>query len=142
MGRLRVAVLQAGFSDAAAEAVAAGPDATGVVDTLLGALVTQRCALVVDDTHHAAPDASALLERIASHLVGDQRLVVLARKLPQGGSACDGPSTSPQPGRPVIEEDQSSMSESRKRIPPVAAWASPPASSPAAGDASAAHAVA
>jgi RNA polymerase sigma-70 factor (ECF subfamily) len=37
---------------------------------------------------------------------------------------------------------QSSMSERRKRIPPVAAWASPPASSPASGDASAAHAVA
>jgi hypothetical protein len=37
---------------------------------------------------------------------------------------------------------QSSMSDRRKRIPPVAAWASPPASSPVAGDASAAHAVA
>ncbi len=42
----------------------------------------------------------------------------------------------------VIGEDQSSMSERRKRIPPVAAWASPPASSPASGDPSAAHAIA
>ena len=35
----------------------------------------------------------------------------------------------------VIGEDQSSMSERRKRIPPVAACTSPPANSPAAGDA-------
>ncbi len=84
VGRLRAAVLQAGFSDAAAAAVAAGADATGAVDALLDALAQERCALVVDDAQRAAPDAAALLERIASHVAADQRLVVLARKLPQG----------------------------------------------------------
>ncbi len=84
VGRLRAAVLQAGFSDAAAAAVAAGADATGAVDALLGALAKEPCALVVDDAQHAAPDAAALLERIAAHVSGDQRLIVLARKLPQG----------------------------------------------------------
>jgi DNA-binding SARP family transcriptional activator/tetratricopeptide (TPR) repeat protein len=84
VARLRAAVQQAGFSDAAAAAVAAGPDATGAVDALLSTLAKERCAIVLDDAQHAAPDAAALLERIASHLAGDQSLVVLARKLPQG----------------------------------------------------------
>jgi DNA-binding SARP family transcriptional activator/ATP/maltotriose-dependent transcriptional regulator MalT len=84
VGRLRSAVLQAGFSDAAAAAMAAGADATGAVDALLTALANERCALVVDDAQHAAPDAAALLERMASHMTGDQRLIVLARKLPHG----------------------------------------------------------
>ncbi|HTW06420.1 MAG TPA: BTAD domain-containing putative transcriptional regulator [Acidimicrobiales bacterium] len=84
VGRLRAAVQRAGFSDAAAAAVAAGTDTTGAVDALLAALATERCALVVDDAQHAAPDAAALLERIAAHAAADQRLVVLARKLPQG----------------------------------------------------------
>ena len=84
VGRLRAAVLQAGFSDAAAAAVAAGTDATGAVDALLGALARERCAVVVDDAHYAAPDAAALLERIASHIGGDLWLIVSARKLPQG----------------------------------------------------------
>jgi DNA-binding SARP family transcriptional activator len=84
VGRLRAAVLQAGFPDAAATAVATGSDATAAVDALLGALAQERCALVVDDAQHAAPDAAALLERVASHLLGDQRLIVLARKLPHG----------------------------------------------------------
>jgi hypothetical protein len=66
VGRLRAAVLQAGFSDAAAAAVATGADATEAVDALLGALAQERCALVVDDAQHAAPDAAVLLERIAS----------------------------------------------------------------------------
>jgi DNA-binding SARP family transcriptional activator len=84
VGRLRAAVLQAGFSDAAAAAVAAGADPTGAVDALLSALGNERCALIVDDAQHAAPGAAALLERVASHLSGDQRLIVLARRLPPG----------------------------------------------------------
>ena len=84
VGRLRAAVLQAGFSDAAAAAVAAGADPTGAVDALLSALAKERCALIVDDAQHAAPGAAALLERVASHLSGDQRLIVLARRLPPG----------------------------------------------------------
>lgn len=84
VGRLRAAVLQAGFSDAAAAAVSAGADAAGAVDALIGALAKERCALLIDDAHHAGPDAAGLLERLASHVVNDQRLIVLARKLPHG----------------------------------------------------------
>ena len=81
--------------------------------------------------------------------VGSSELTeFLERRGGRRGTGCPGPRRRPgrqvesRPRGPVIGEDQSSMSERRKRIPPVAAWASPPASSPASGDPSAAHAVA
>ena len=82
--RLRAAAHYAGFTDAAAEATASGGDATGAVDALLNALSKERCAFIFDDAHNAAPGAGELMARIASRLEGDQRLVVLARKLPVG----------------------------------------------------------
>ena len=82
--RLRAAVAQAGFSAAAATIAAAGEDAAGAVNALLGALAAERCAIVVDDAHHAGREAGALISRLAQQLHGDQRLVVLARRLPEG----------------------------------------------------------
>jgi DNA-binding SARP family transcriptional activator len=82
--RLRAAVAQAGFSAAAATMAAAGEDAAGAVDALLGALAAERCAIVVDDAHHAGREAAALIARLARQLQGDQRLIVLARRLPEG----------------------------------------------------------
>jgi DNA-binding SARP family transcriptional activator/tetratricopeptide (TPR) repeat protein len=84
VSRLRAAVLRAGFSDAAAAATDAGEDPTGAVDAMLSALRGESCAFVLDDAHHARPDAAALIERLATRLQGEQRLVVLARHLPPG----------------------------------------------------------
>lgn len=81
--RLRAAAAQSGFTDAAG-AASAGSDATATADAIVNALAKERCTFVVDDAHHAAPDAAALIERIASRLEGEQHLVVLARELPTG----------------------------------------------------------
>jgi DNA-binding SARP family transcriptional activator/ATP/maltotriose-dependent transcriptional regulator MalT len=81
--RLRAAVLHAGFSDAAWAASTEG-DATGTADAIVNALAHERCTFVFDDVHNAAPDAGALIERIAARLEGDQHLVALARELPTG----------------------------------------------------------
>ncbi|HTX01970.1 MAG TPA: hypothetical protein VMD59_24515, partial [Acidimicrobiales bacterium] len=82
--RLRTAALQAGFSEAAATAAECEDDATAAVDSLLAALADERCAFVIDDSHNARKDAGALIEHLATHLRGEQRLVVLARRLPEG----------------------------------------------------------
>jgi F420-dependent oxidoreductase-like protein len=84
--RLRAAALHAGFTDAAAAAAVSGPgdDAFGAVDTLVRALAGEPCAFVIDDAHHARPDAGALIDHIASRLEAEHRLVVLARHLPRG----------------------------------------------------------
>ena len=49
-------------------------DATGAVDALIRALADEPCAFVIDDAHHAAPDAGALIDHIATRLEGEQRL--------------------------------------------------------------------
>ncbi|HTX00544.1 MAG TPA: BTAD domain-containing putative transcriptional regulator [Acidimicrobiales bacterium] len=81
--RLRAAVMQAGFTDAAL-AAESGSDATVTCDAVVSALAKERCTFVIDDAHHAAPDAAALIEHLASRLEGEQHLVVLARELPRG----------------------------------------------------------
>ncbi len=80
--RLHTAVQRAGFTDAATAAPATDP--VGMVDGLLDALAGESCAVVIDDAHNAAADAAALLEHLAGRVAGRQRLVVLARQLPQG----------------------------------------------------------
>ena len=82
--RLRAAVARAGFIEAADAAADAGEDHVGAVDAMLGALAGERAAIVVDDAHHADPGAAVLIDHIAAGLVGEQRLVVLARQLPEG----------------------------------------------------------
>ncbi len=82
--RLRAAVAAAGFSDAAAAMASAGDDPVGVVDAMVLAIRDEVCAIVIDDAHHARPDAGALIDRIAARLGGEQRLVVLGRRLPPG----------------------------------------------------------
>jgi ATP/maltotriose-dependent transcriptional regulator MalT len=91
--RLRAAALHAGFTDAAAAAAVSGPgdDAFGAVDTLVRALAGEPCAFVIDDAHHARPDAGALIDHIASRLEAEHRLVVLARQLPQGRRTSTSP---------------------------------------------------
>jgi hypothetical protein len=51
--RLRAAVSDAGFREAAAAAAQAGEDPAGGVDGLPASLTAQRCAFIVDDAHHA-----------------------------------------------------------------------------------------
>ena len=82
--RLRAAVAQAGFSAAAATMAAAGEDPAGAVDALLGALAAEHCTFIVDDAHHAGRETGRLIERLAGQLLADQRLIVLARRLPEG----------------------------------------------------------
>jgi DNA-binding SARP family transcriptional activator len=83
-GRLRGAVAAAGLSDAAGAMAAAGDDPPGAVDAMLAALRGESVAIAIDDAHNAARDAAGLIERIADQLVQPQRLVVLARRLPDG----------------------------------------------------------
>jgi DNA-binding SARP family transcriptional activator/ATP/maltotriose-dependent transcriptional regulator MalT len=82
--RLRAAVAQAGFTDAAVAMASAADDPPGVVDAMLVALRGERCAFVIDDAHNAMRDAGLIVDRIAARLEGGQRLVVLARQLPPG----------------------------------------------------------
>lgn len=82
--RLRAAVQRAGFVDAAAAMTAVGDDPPGSVDAMLAALANESCAVVVDDAHCATRDAGLLIDRIASRMSGQQRLLVLARHLPPG----------------------------------------------------------
>ena len=83
-------MLQAGFTDAAGAAPAGnagtGDDAFGAVDAVVRGLAGEPCAFVIDDAHHARPDAGELIDHIASRLEAGQRLVVLARRLPQGAA--------------------------------------------------------
>ncbi len=82
--RLRAAVARAGFTDAREAMSAAGADPAGAVDAMLDALREESCAIMIDDAHHAARDAGQLIERIAARVALPQRLVVLARGLPEG----------------------------------------------------------
>lgn len=82
--RLRTALERAGFSEAAAAGAVAGGDAAGALDAMLAELSGEPCVFLVDDAHHATPQAAALLERLAASLGDEQRLVVLARRLPDG----------------------------------------------------------
>ena len=84
VARLRAAIAAAGFSQAAEDAATAPEDLVGAVDVMLGSLGGEPCAFVVDDAHHADRDAGLLLDRMAAGLAGDQRLVVLGRRLPPG----------------------------------------------------------
>ncbi len=80
--RLHRAVQRAGFTDAASSA--STPDPIGMVDALVDALAGESCAFLIDDAHNADVDAAGLIEYLAGHLAGQQRLVVLARQLPEG----------------------------------------------------------
>jgi DNA-binding SARP family transcriptional activator len=82
--RLRVAVLRAGYTDAARAAAEAGEDASAAVDGILHALARERCLFIVDDVHQALADAGALIARMASQLQADGHLLVLGRRLPDG----------------------------------------------------------
>jgi ATP/maltotriose-dependent transcriptional regulator MalT len=82
--RLRAAVSRAGFLDAAAAMAAAGADPAGAVDAMVDGLAREACAIVIDDAHHAGRDAGALIDRVATLVAPPQRLVVLARRLPEG----------------------------------------------------------
>jgi DNA-binding SARP family transcriptional activator/ATP/maltotriose-dependent transcriptional regulator MalT len=81
--RLYQAARQSGFTDAAG-AAEGKRDPVEVLDTLVDSLAAEHCTFVVDDAHHAEPDAGELIDHLARSLVGDQRLVVLARRLPPG----------------------------------------------------------
>ena len=81
--RLHEAVVRAGFTDAAA-AAENKVEPTPVVDTVASALAHERCTFVFDDAHNALPDAGQLIDYLATRLEGGQRLVVLARQLPEG----------------------------------------------------------
>jgi DNA-binding SARP family transcriptional activator/tetratricopeptide (TPR) repeat protein len=84
IARLRSGIARAGFPAAAAAMASAGDDSPGMLDAALAALAAERCAFVVDDAHHAERDAATLLDWLAHRLRGEQRLVVLARRLPPG----------------------------------------------------------
>jgi len=90
--RLRAAVAKAGFSEAAA-AMATADDPQATVDTALASLAGEQCAFVIDDAHYADRDAAHLIEHLASRIDGDQRLLVLARRLPDGAERLRRPST-------------------------------------------------
>ena len=44
---------------------------------MISALVDEPCVFIIDDAHNAASDAGALIDHIATQLVGEQRLLVL-----------------------------------------------------------------
>ena len=81
--RFHQAARRAGFTDAAA-AAEGKQDPVELVDTLVALLAAENCTFVVDDAHHVEPDAGELIDHLATSLEGDQRLVVLARRLPRG----------------------------------------------------------
>lgn len=82
--RLRAAVSRAGFLDAAASMTAAGADPVGAVDAMVAGTAGEACAIVIDDAHNATREAGRLIDRIASLVTPPQRLLVLARQLPEG----------------------------------------------------------
>lgn len=82
--RLHESVVRAGFTDAAAR-TGSRVDPGQVVDALVEGLAGEACTFVVDDAHFAGSDAGRLIDHLADRLEGgDQRLVVLARRLPEG----------------------------------------------------------
>jgi DNA-binding SARP family transcriptional activator len=82
--RLRAAVVAAGFPRAADDSASAPDDPNGALDLIVEALKDEPCAFVIDDVHHADRDAGLLIDRLAAGLLGDQRLIVLGRRLPPG----------------------------------------------------------
>jgi DNA-binding SARP family transcriptional activator len=86
VARLHAAVVRAGFADAAAAMAGAGADPVGAVDAMVAGLEGEACAIVVDDAHHAGRGAAGLIDRMASRISPPQRLVVLARRLPDGAA--------------------------------------------------------
>ncbi len=84
VSRLLAAVAEAGFTSAAEEAGGDLEDPVGAIDAVLRALRDESCAFVVDDAHFATREVAVLIDRMASHVDGEQRLVVLARRLPEG----------------------------------------------------------
>lgn len=83
--RLRDAAHRAGFTDAAA-ALKSLDDPATALDTLMAALADERCVFVIDDAHHASVETGRLIDRMAIRIEPDQRLVVLARRLPAGAA--------------------------------------------------------
>ena len=81
--RLHDAVRRAGFSEAAA-AADAKQDPAAVLDAMVAVLAHESCTFVIDDAHNVEPDAGQLIYHLATLLDGDQRLIVLARQLPEG----------------------------------------------------------
>ncbi|HTT91654.1 MAG TPA: BTAD domain-containing putative transcriptional regulator [Acidimicrobiales bacterium] len=81
--RLQQAARRAGFTEAAA-AAEGKQDQVDLVDTLVASLAEENCTFIVDDAHNVDPDAGRLIDHLANALQGDQRLVVLARRLPPG----------------------------------------------------------
>jgi DNA-binding SARP family transcriptional activator/ATP/maltotriose-dependent transcriptional regulator MalT len=84
VARLRSALARAGFTTAAGDMAAAGDDPVDAVDAAIAAVAGERCALVVDDAHVLRRDGAELLSRMAGQIEPDVRLVVLARRLPDG----------------------------------------------------------
>jgi DNA-binding SARP family transcriptional activator len=82
--RLRSGIAQAGFQGAAAAMNAAEDDLHGMIEAALDALESESCAFTIDDVHHAERETAELIDWIAHRLRGDQRLLVLARRLPAG----------------------------------------------------------
>ena len=82
-GRLLQAVRRAGFTEAAS-AAEGKQDPVDLLGTLVGSLVMENCAFVIDDAHNTEPDAGELIYHLVNLLDRDQRLIVLARRLPAG----------------------------------------------------------
>ena len=82
-GRLLQAVRRAGFTEAAS-AAEGKQDPVDLLGTLVGSLVMENCAFVIDDAHNAEPGAGELIYHLVNLLDRDQRLIVLARRLPAG----------------------------------------------------------
>lgn len=83
VARLRAAAARAGYTEAAAF-VEGSADPSEAVERLLAALDKERCAFVIDDAHNAEADAGRLIDHLAGQVAKEQRLVVLARRLPRG----------------------------------------------------------
>ena len=94
---LVVAVRDAGLSDLAAPATAAGDDPVQRLDALLEAVgrLGDPLLLVVDDVHRASGPAVDVLGDLAERLPGGHRLLLLARELPAG--------LRPPPGAVVLD---------------------------------------
>ncbi len=82
--RLRSGIAHAGFRAAATAMADVGDDLHEMLETALVALEFERCAFIIDDAHHADRDAAELIDALAQRLRGDERLIVLARRLPVG----------------------------------------------------------
>ena len=93
---LVVAVRDAGLSDLAAPATAAGDDPAERLDALLAAIdrLGDPLLLVVDDLHRASGPAVDVVADLAHRLPAGHRLLLLARELPGVWSRRPGPRSS------------------------------------------------